>query len=92
VTHRGARLAAEKGTAFTYGHFINPINGLRAMQTYRENFQPSNTLPNPKTTVCMFVICAPTQERAEEIAISQDIWLLAVEKGFDTHILPVQEA
>jgi len=92
VTHRGARLAAEKGTAFTYGHFINPINGLRAMQTYRENFQPSNALLNHKTNVCIFVICAPTQERAEEIAISQDIWLLAVEKGFDTHILPVQEA
>lgn len=92
VTHRGARVAAEKGTAFTYGHFINPHNGLRALQTYRENFQPSNTVKTPKSNVCIFVICAPTQEKAEEIAISQDLWLLAVEKGFDTHILPVHEA
>lgn len=92
VTHRGARVAAEKGTAFTYGHFINPENGLRAMETYRENFQPSISLKTPKTNVCIFVICAPTQERAEEIAISQDIWLLSVEKGLDTHILPVHEA
>lgn len=92
VTHRGARVAAEKGTAFTYGHFINPHNGLRALQTYRENFQPSNTVKTPKSNVCIFVICAPTQEKAEEIAISQDLWLLAVEKGFDTHILPVNEA
>lgn len=92
VTHRGARLAAEKGTAFTYGHFINPINGLRAIETYRENFLPSKALSTPKTNVCLFVICVPTQERVEEIAISQEIWLLAVEKGFDTHILPVQEA
>lgn len=86
VTHRGARLAAEKGTAFTYGHFINPINGKRTVETYRNNFQPSRSLAKPKTIVCIFVVCAPTQEQAEEMALSQDLWLLAVEKGMDTHI------
>ncbi len=92
VSHRGARLAAEKGTAFTYGHFINPDNGLRAMETYRQYFQPSRALQKPTTNVCIFVICAPTQERAEEMAISQDVWLLAVEKGFDTHVLSNMDA
>ncbi|MDU1844674.1 MAG: LLM class flavin-dependent oxidoreductase [Niallia nealsonii] len=92
VSQRGARLAAEKGTAFTYGHFINPISGSIAMKHYRENFQPSGTHANPKANICVFVVCAPTQEEAEEMAMSQDLWLLAVEKGEDTFILSKEEA
>lgn len=92
VSQRGARLAAEKGTAFTYGHFINPISGSIAMRHYRESFQPSSFLSNPQSNVCVFVVCAPTQEEAEEMALSQDLWLLAVEKGQDTFILSKEEA
>jgi len=92
VSQRGARLAAEKGTAFTYGHFINPISGSIAMKHYRENFQPSSILRNPQANVCVFVVCAPTQEAAEEMAVSQDLWLLAIEKGEDTFILSKEEA
>ncbi|MEH7418658.1 LLM class flavin-dependent oxidoreductase [Neobacillus drentensis] len=92
ITHRGARLAAENGTAFTYGHFITPLNGTRAMDYYYQHFQPSPTLTKPKANVCVFVVCASTQERAEELALSQDLWLLAVEKGIDTRIPSVEEA
>jgi luciferase family oxidoreductase group 1 len=92
VSQRGARLAAEKGTAFTYGHFINPISGSIAMQHYRENFQPSSFLANPQANVCVFVVCAPSQEEAEEMALSQDLWLLAIEKGQDTFLLSKEEA
>ncbi|WP_312094153.1 LLM class flavin-dependent oxidoreductase [Niallia sp.] len=92
VSQRGARLAAEKGTAFTYGHFINPISGSIAMKHYQENFQSSSFLTNPQANVCVFVVCAPTQEEAEEMAISQDLWLLAVEKGKDIFILSKEEA
>lgn len=92
VSQRGARLAAEKGTAFTYGHFINPISGSIAMKHYRENFQPSSFLAKPQANVCVFVVCAPTQEEAEEMALSQDLWLLAVEKGKNTFILSKEEA
>ena len=92
VSQRGARLAAEKGTAFTYGHFINPISGRTAMKHYRENFHPSRFLTNPQANVCVFVVCAPTQEEADEMAISQDLWLLAVERGKDTFILSKEEA
>jgi luciferase family oxidoreductase group 1 len=92
ITHRGARMAAEYGTAFTYGHFITPDNGERAMDYYYAHFQPSPFLQEPKTNVCVFVVCAETQEEAEELAISQDVWLLAVEKGMDTRISSVEEA
>ncbi|WP_462413568.1 LLM class flavin-dependent oxidoreductase [Neobacillus sp. Marseille-QA0830] len=92
ISHRGARLAAETGTAFTYGHFITPVNGERALNEYFTNFQPSPLLAEPKANVCIFVVCAPSQEQAEEQALSQDLWLLAVEKGNDTRIPSVEEA
>lgn len=91
ISHRGARIAAEHGTAFTYGHFITPENGVRAMDYYYTHFQSSPFLQKPKTNVCVFVVCAETQEEAEELAISQDIWLLAVEKGVDTRIPTIEE-
>lgn len=92
VTQRGARVAAEQGTAFTYGHFITPHNGEKAMKYYYENFQPSPLLAQPSTNVCIFVVCAPTQEEADELALSQDMWLLSVEKGIDTRIPNLAEA
>lgn len=92
ITHRGARVAAENGTAFTYGHFINPENGQKAIDYYYEHFQPSSLQSTPKVNVCVFVICAPKQEKAEEMALSLDRWLLAVEKGMDTRILSIEEA
>lgn len=92
ITHRGARLAAEYGTAFTYGHFITPVNGQRALDYYYQHFQPSPFLTKPKANVCVFVVCASTQEKAEELALSQDMWLLAIEKGLDTRIMSVEEA
>jgi luciferase family oxidoreductase group 1 len=92
ITHRGARVAAENGTAFTYGHFINSSNGKRAMDDYHTHFQPSEGLKEPVSNVCIFVVCAPTQEEAEKIARSQDIWLLEVERGIDTRIPSKKEA
>lgn len=92
ITHRGARLAAEVGAAFTYGHFINPANGKRAMDTYFSQFQPSAALAEPKANVCIFIVCAETQEEAEKLALSQDMGLLAVEKGRDTRLIPSTES
>lgn len=92
ITHRGARLAAEQGTAFTYGHFITPANGKRALEQYFREFQPSPFLKKPKANVCIFVVCAETQEKADELALSQDLWLLRVEKGMDTRIPSLEEA
>jgi len=92
ISRRGARVAAEHGTAFTFGHFITPVNGVRAMDYYYTHFQPSPFLQQAKTNVCVFVVCAETQEEAEELALSQDMWLLGIEKGADTRIPTIEEA
>ncbi len=92
ITHRGARLAAEYGTAFTYGHFISPANGKRATEYYYKHFHPSPHLDKPQANICIFVICANTQEEAEEMALSQDMWLLSIAKGESTKILSPEDA
>lgn len=91
LSERGATNAAKIGAGFTYGHFINPNNGQKALQTYRNKFVPTNNLDKPKTNVCIFVVCAETQSRAEELALSQDKWLLSVGRGGDTKISSVAE-
>lgn len=92
LSERAAKNAANIGTGFVFGHFINPEGGQETLQTYRERFKPSVTFDHPETMVCVFVICADTDEEAERLAISQDRWLLNVGKGGDTKIPSIGEA
>ena len=92
LSERGAANAANIGAAFTFGHFIDPTNGLAAMKKYREKFKPSPDRKEPHSNVCIFVVCADTQEEAEKLAVSQDKWLLNVGKGADTKVPSIEEA
>ncbi|WP_163583432.1 LLM class flavin-dependent oxidoreductase [Gracilibacillus saliphilus] len=91
LSERGATNAAELGLGFVFGHFINPAHGEKVMQTYSEKFQPSVSMDQPKTMVCIFAICAETNEEAEELALTQDKWLLSVGKGADTKVPSIEE-
>ncbi|MGX8790363.1 LLM class flavin-dependent oxidoreductase [Oceanobacillus sp. M60] len=86
LSARSANYAAELGTGFIFGHFINPEKGVKALQTYRENFTPSVSMENPQSIVCIFIVCAETEEEAEEHALTQDKWLLNVSKGLGTKV------
>ncbi|QAS50866.1 LLM class flavin-dependent oxidoreductase [Halobacillus litoralis] len=92
LTARGAKHAAVNGAGFTFGHFINPDQGREAIHVYREKFKPLKEADNPRVNVCIFVICADTEEEAEELALSQDLWLLQVEKGIETRVPSIEEA
>ncbi|SEQ49240.1 luciferase family oxidoreductase, group 1 [Virgibacillus subterraneus] len=91
LSERGAQNAAELGLGFVFGHFIKPTNGQAVMEAYRNSFQSSPSLDQPETMVCIFVVCADTQEEAEELALSQDKWLLSVGKGADTKVPSIEE-
>lgn len=91
LSERGAKNAAEIGAGFTYGHFITPANGKAAMKVYREHFKPSPDRNQPEAFVCIFVICAETEEKAEQLALSQDKWLLNVGKGAGTKVASVED-
>ncbi|MFB4162491.1 LLM class flavin-dependent oxidoreductase [Alteribacillus sp. JSM 102045] len=92
LSRRGAKHAAKNSTGFTYGHFIDPEYGQEAAEKYVTYFQPTERMPYPKINACIFVVCADTQKEAEELAISQDLWLLAVEKGRSTQVVSVEES
>ncbi|WP_029329023.1 LLM class flavin-dependent oxidoreductase [Lentibacillus jeotgali] len=91
LSERGAANAAEIGAGFMFGHFISPDKGQAAMEAYREQFQPSPDFDHPVNAVCIFVVCADTEEDAEELAISQDKWLLNVGKGSDIKVPSIEE-
>ncbi|SEM66493.1 luciferase family oxidoreductase, group 1 [Terribacillus saccharophilus] len=85
LSEGSAKRAAELGIGFVFGHFISPAKP-DAMPIYKEEFRPSVTREKPYGIVCIFVVCAETEEKAEELAESQDHWLLSVGKGRDTQI------
>ncbi|MBG9917458.1 LLM class flavin-dependent oxidoreductase [Bacillus sonorensis] len=87
-----AELAAGTGSGYVFGHFINPERGENAFRTYHERFQPSPFFDRPHSLAAVFVVCAETDEKAEELSLSQDLWLLRVEKGLDSRVPSIEEA
>ena len=85
-----ARRAALQGAGYVF-HFINPERGEKAFQIYRDHFR-LRPFSAPASLCAIFVICAATDEKAEELALSQDLWLLRVGKGADSRVPSVEEA
>lgn len=69
-----AQYAAELGWSFCFAHFINPHNGLDAMRLYREHFQPSPFLAEPRASLALSVTCADTTAEAERLSWSRWAW------------------
>ncbi|GAE24320.1 luciferase-like monooxygenase [Halalkalibacter wakoensis JCM 9140] len=76
-----AHIAAERGTAFTFAHFINGNGGEDVVKAYRNQFKRSAFYENPVASVAIHLICAPTDEEANERALSLDLSLLMLQKG-----------
>lgn len=65
-----AALAAANGLPYAFaGHFA-PKQLLQAFEFYRENFQPSPFLDQPKTMACVNAIAADTDKEAEILSTS----------------------
>ncbi|WP_269225005.1 LLM class flavin-dependent oxidoreductase [Flavobacterium eburneipallidum] len=65
-----AKLAAEYGLPYAFaGHFA-PKQMIQAFEFYRENFQPSAFLIEPKTMACVNVIAADSDEEAQFLSTS----------------------
>lgn len=89
---QSASLAAYFGRAFAFAHFINPDGGDEVMQLYRENFQPSESLAAPHGSVAVFVLCADSEEEAERLMKSRDLWSLRQRRGETAPVPTVPEA
>lgn len=88
----GAQAAAAMGVGFAFAHHINPGFALPAIQIYRARFIPSEYLPSPKVILTTTVICAETDERAEELASSMRLAFLRLRSGHPGPLPSPEEA
>ncbi|MGN7297017.1 LLM class flavin-dependent oxidoreductase [Ferdinandcohnia sp. SAFN-114] len=74
TSKKSAILAAEKGLAYTFGLFMSDNDGEEIVREYRKNFIARKEGDKPQVIVTVSAICAETQEKAEDIALSSYIW------------------
>lgn len=68
----GAQLAAHFGIPYSFAHFITDGRGVeRALQIYRENYQPSTAFPKPLASICVWALTADTEEQAKYLYASR---------------------
>lgn len=65
----GMQFAAEYGLGFAFAAHINPKLAIPMLRTYNERFKPSQFLAHPKGILALIVICAETEERAQQLAL-----------------------
>lgn len=91
-SEQSAIYAAELGMRYSVAHFLNPSHSHHLAQVYRDNFKESAAIAKPHVNVGVFVLCAETDEEAEALALTRDVWRLGLEKGAPGPIPSVNEA
>ena len=73
--YESAFMAARMGLPFAYAHFfgLGASDGPQIVESYRQNFEPSEHLPEPLVNVGVQVLCADTEEEAWRIASSRNL-------------------
>ncbi|MFZ6648359.1 LLM class flavin-dependent oxidoreductase [Undibacterium sp. TJN25] len=81
----GGNLAAQLGIRFAFAHFINAHNGHYIAQEYRDRFN-TELEARPYSAVAVFVICADTEQQAQELALAVDMRRLQMAYGVNAPI------
>ncbi len=89
---QSAGYAAYFGCAFSFAHFIVAEGGWDVMRYYRDNFQPSDSLAEPRGSIGVFVICADTEAEAVHLTKSRDLWMLRLTRGETMPVPTIEEA
>jgi luciferase family oxidoreductase group 1 len=89
---QSALLAAHFGLGFSYAQFITEQYKSSALKAYRDGFKPSAHLAAPTVSVCIFVVCADTEEEADRLALSRDYWNIMRERNRRGPFPSVEEA
>lgn len=87
-----ARLAAELGLGFAFAHHIHPEPAVEALRMYRERFRPSSWFAEPHAFLATSVVCAETDEKADELARPVDLAILRLYQGKLEPLRSVAEA
>jgi luciferase family oxidoreductase group 1 len=69
----GGSFAARRGVGFAFARHINPLDAVAVLQAYRAGFRPSAAHPAPDAILALSIVCADSDEEAEELAASVDL-------------------
>jgi luciferase family oxidoreductase group 1 len=86
-----AKLAAERGLPYAFASHFAPRLLLQALDVYRSNFRPSETLAKPYVVVGLPLIAAPTDDEAQYLASSTYQRVLGILTGDRRKLLPPVE-
>ncbi len=97
-----ADAAGQLGFGYAFAAHFSHSPAAPAFAAYRRAFQPSAAFPEPRTILCLSVICAPTEEEAKYLSISQSVnWarfvtgeqrqLTSPEKALAHQLTPAQQ-
>ena len=86
-----AKLAAERGLPYAFASHFAPRLLLQALDVYRSNFRPSETLAKPYVVVGLPLIAAPTDDEAQYLASSTYQRVLGILTGDRRRLFPPVE-
>jgi luciferase family oxidoreductase group 1 len=89
---RSALYAAEFGMPFSHAYFISPEGSHEAVAAYRERFKPSAQCPKPLVSLGVAALAADTEEDAEALAASRNLWVVRLLTGRPIPFPPPDEA
>ncbi|MEA2490735.1 MAG: hypothetical protein QOH21_2527 [Acidobacteriota bacterium] len=83
--------AAELGLPYAFADFITPT-GAEIVQRYRDQFEPSKTLKEPRVITAVWALCADTDEEAVRISASSRMMFTLFFRGQLIPIPPIDKA
>ena len=87
-----AKAAGEMGLGYAFASHFSPVDPAPLFNAYRENFRPSDDFAEPHAVLAASVICADTDERAEELASSMGLAWVRMRTGKPGPLPNVEEA
>jgi luciferase family oxidoreductase group 1 len=89
----GGAFAARLGIGFAFARHINPMDAIAVLRAYRATFRPSAMYAAPEAILALSVVCAETDEEAEDLASSVDLSTARFNRGIrDLPFPSVEEA
>jgi luciferase family oxidoreductase group 1 len=89
----GAMMAGHYGLPYSFAQHFSHMPALSILELYHENFRPSPYLKEPKAMMGVHIICAETDEKAEELALPTELaFSLFVQSGKSIPLPTVEEA
>jgi luciferase family oxidoreductase group 1 len=89
----GAQVAAFFGLPFCFAHFISDGRGVdQALAMYREGYRPSARHPVPHAAICVWAMAGQTQDEADYLFRSREMWRLNRDRGIFTSLQSPEEA